>query len=145
MFAQKLKKLNYNTELDSLKIKIKEITNWAALHNIKINITVKKLNRNLDWVIQLFPLAYEEQEKFLRETNPLDIHRRFVIYHSLLELCYNRLNHRKKFFEKLIYGKSEGWPECATTNKSFDPDKLQETNISYYSSFSNREFEAYGI
>ena len=143
MFTQKSKKLNYSAELVSVKIKIKEITNWAALHNIKINITVKKLNRNLDWVIQLFPLVYEEQEKFLRERNPLDIHKRFVIYHSLLEL--QKQNHRKKFFEKLVYGKNEGWPECATTNQNFDPDNLQETNISYYSRFSNPEFEAYGI
>ena len=71
---------------DSLKTKVEKIIKWATLHSIKINITVEKLIKNLDWVNQLFPEAHEEQEKFLREINPLDINRRFMIYHSLLEL-----------------------------------------------------------
>lgn len=143
MFAQKLKKLNYSTELDSLKIKIKEITNWASLHNIKININIDDLNKNCDWIYTLIPESYEEQEKFFLKNGTLDNHKRVVIYHCLQELCVN--NYRTWFFEKLMRGKEKGWTGCKRINKSFAPDKLQETNISYYSKFTLQEFYAVGI
>jgi len=143
MSAQKLKKLSYSADLDSLKNKIEKIIKWAALHNIKININIDDLNKNFDWIYKLIPESYEEQEKFFIKNSTLDNHKKVVIYHCLMELCVN--NYRTWFFEKLMCGKEKGWPGCKRINKSFAPDKLQETNISYYSKFTIQEFYAVGI
>ena len=142
----------HETDFDSKKsCQIQEVLNWGSSQcGVDIKISVDELKeKNLDWVNKLFPKNGEELEEYLAKGDVGEIKVKYVLYHCLMEIwyMYNKPNkdHKKFVFDKVMYGKCEGWEGCENVSEALEPSIYPVRNIDYYSRFEKKMFDCIGI
>lgn len=143
--------MNPETTHDEIVRAMWDIFDWAyEQRGLEIDFTVRELNHeSLNWVYKIFPENPEEEEEYLANGDQEEIKVKYVMYHCLMEMRY-QLNepdkeHRENVFNKVMSGKSRGWPECDNANDDLNPNMNPIRNIDYFMKFEKGMFDCVGI
>ena len=135
----------------SFEKEIRQILEWGKHKiGIKITVTEKEMERDtLEWVYKLFPKNAHDEELYLKNGPVDEIMTKYVMYHCLMEIwcVYNKTmeSHRSYVFNKVMYGKAQGWEECESASEEYLSVNVPLRNIDYYLRFDKKMFDCVGI
>lgn len=130
---------------------IHQILDWGK-DQIGINISVtdeQMKSDSLEWIYELFPKNAYDEEEYLKNGPVDEIKTKYVMYHCLMEIwsVYNdsKKSHRSHVFNKVMFGKTQGWDGCENANEEYLSINVPVRNIDYYLRFDKKMFDCVGI